>query len=377
MKRLFSLMLVLCLLLAGCGGGEAETQPATTAAPVTEAPTEAPSEAPATEAPVVETTEPPVVIPDETVHEADPLTVNPLTGESLEEPTNTRVFAVTINNVPPALPHYGVNEADLYFEMFVNDYATRGLALYADISKVSAIGSVRSMRLNFTDICLAYDAIPAYASGSARVLNDLYASGITGISVESEAADYYFRDQDRLNAGYAWEHVLFVKGAEMVKYAESKGARVTRDAEKDFGLRFTENGMPEGGEAASTVTINMKYAHVTKTNKMVFDSESGLYIYNQYGSEMKDGITGEKEGFKNVIVMMCDVQQIDVYHVANLLGSGDGYFACEGQLIPIKWIRENDSDPFTYTLADGTPLELGIGSSYICIAPMQSEISWE
>jgi hypothetical protein len=92
---------------------------------------------------------------------------------------------------------------------------------------------------------------------------------------------------------------------------------------------------------------------------------------------MKDGVTGEKEAFKNVIVMMCNVSQVEVYHVAALRGTGDGYFACEGKLIPIKWIHENDTDPFTYTLADGTPLELGIGSSYICLAPLQSDISWE
>lgn len=376
MKRLFSLLLVLCLLLAGCGG-QGATQPATTA-PVTEATTEvtaAPTEAPETTA--APTTEPATEPATEPVSEGDPALVNPLTGETLEEPTNTRIFAVTINNVPPALPHYGVNEADLYFEMFVNGLATRGLALYADISKVNAVGSVRSMRMNFTDICQAYDAIPVYAGGSAMVLNDLSASGVKGISVESEAADYYFRDSSRLDAGYAWEHVLFVKGAETVKYAESKGMRVTRDPEKDFGLRFTENGMPEGGEAASTVTIDMRYGSVTKTNKMIYNADTGLYIYNQYGSDMKDGITGNKEGFKNVIVMMCDVYNIDQYHVATLLGSGEGYFACDGQLIEIQWSREKDSDPFTYTLTDGTSLELGIGSSYICFAPKQSDVSWE
>jgi len=375
MKRLFSLMLALCLILAGCGGGQTETQPATTTAPVTEIPTEAPTEAPTT-APA-ETTEPAVTDPTEAAKVTDPAMVNPLTGETLEEPCNSRVFAVTINNVPPALPHYGVVEADLFFEMFVNGLATRGLALYADISKVGAVGSVRSMRLNFTDICQAYDAIPAYASGSETVLKDLSRSGIPGISVESEAADYYFRDQDRLNANYAWEHVLFVKGAEMVKYAEKKGMRVTRDEEKDFGLSFTENGMPEGGEAAATITIDMKYGSVTKTNKMIYDAESGLYIYNQYGSEMKDGITGEKVGFKNVIVMLCKVYDYDVYHVAELLTSGEGYFACDGQLIPILWSRESDTDPFHFTLTDGTPLELGIGSSYICFAPRQSDVYWE
>ena len=52
-------------------------------------------------------------------------------------------MAVTINNIDPALPHFGVNDADLYFEMLCNDYATRGLAIYADPADMGSVGSVR------------------------------------------------------------------------------------------------------------------------------------------------------------------------------------------------------------------------------------------
>ena len=53
---------------------------------------------------------------------------NPLNGEVLEEPYVGRVFAVSINNVYAALPHHGISQADVFFEMFINDYCTRGLA---------------------------------------------------------------------------------------------------------------------------------------------------------------------------------------------------------------------------------------------------------
>lgn len=369
MKRLLSLILVLSLfLLCGCGNNtEPETTVPTTAEPTTEAttepttaPTEAPTEAPTTEAP----TEPPAP-------------TNPLTGETLEAPLESRIFAVTINNIPAALPHYGVAQADIFFEMFVNDYCTRGLALYADITEAENIGSVRSLRLNFTDICQAYDAVIAYAGGSNKVLNDFYSSGVPGISVESEAANYYYRDQGRINSGYAWEHTLFVKGPQLVEYAAGKGITVTQDPEKDYGLQFAEDAAPAGGEDATTISINMVYSPVTKNTTMVYDAETGLYGYNEYGYELHDGITNQREGFKNVIVMFCDVRQNEVYHVANLLGGGEGYFACDGKIIPIQWHRDADSEPFAFTLTDGTPLALGIGSSYISIAPLASQITWE
>ena len=96
---------------------------------------------------------------------------------------------------------------------------------------------------------------------------------------------------------------------------------------------------------------------------------------------MYDDYYDVEEQFKNVIVMLCTVRNQTVkstlYHVAELIGSGEGYFACGGKIIPIKWSRESDSDPFHFTHTDGTPLELGIGSTYISIAPLASTVTYE
>ncbi len=358
MKKLFSLTLCL-LLLAGCGSGSGETTASTTQA-TTQATSE-PTAAPTTEAPT----------------EAAAVYTNPLTGETVDAPVDTRIFAVTINNVSPALPHSGVASADLYFEMFVNDYLTRGLALYTDVSQAGTVGSVRSLRYNFTDICQAYDAVVVYAGGSDAVLSDARSSGVPMISVESESASYYFRDKSRSDAGYAYEHTLFVIGDKLAEYAQQKGITTTQDTDKDYGLIFTENAAPAEGEDAQTVRIDMVLGSVTKTTTMVYDGETGLYGYNEYGYALYDGTTGEREGFKNVIVMLCNVQNDDVYHVADLKGGGEGYFACDGKIIPILWHRDADDEPFTFTLTDGTPLEMGIGSSYIAIAPLASVVTWE
>ena len=47
-------------------------------------------------------------------------------------------------------------------------------------------------------------------------------------------------------------------------------------------------------------------------------------------------------------------------------GGGDGYFACGGKLIPIRWQRDGVNSRFTYLLSDGTPLSLGRGTTYVC-----------
>ena len=59
------------------------------------------------------------------------------------------------------------------------------------------------------------------------------------------------------------------------------------------------------------------------------------------------------------------------------MGSGDGYYACGGKIIPMKWHHENATDPFTFTLENGDVLVQGVGNSYIGVVPMSSNVEWE
>lgn len=372
-KKVFALILVLGMLLCGCTAQPAETTVPTTQAtvPVTEAATEEPTAVPTEESTTAPTQE-------ATTAPTEPSVLrNPLTGEILDEPQTSRIFACSINNVPAAMPMHGVGQADIFFEMFVNDYCTRGLALFSDISAVEAVGSLRSLRYNFTDLCQTYDAIVLHVSGSNQVLKDLAASGVPNLSAENDGGNYSFRDQSRINAGYAWEHCLFARGQAARDYAESRGIRVTREEHADYGLRFTQDGTPAQGEDAGTVTINLIHDGVKKQNLMRYDREKGGYLFHQFGQLMIDGASQEPIIFENVIVMFCTVENESVYHIADLIGSGEGYFACGGKIIPIRWTHEAMDKPIVFTLADGTPLELGVGSSYIAIAPLTSTVEWE
>ena len=298
--------------------------------------------------------------------------VNPLNGQKMNEEYKGRVFAVTMNNVSPALPHKGLSDADLYFELFINDYCTRGLALYSDVKAVSDIGSIRSCRINFTDISQAFNAVLCHTWGSDLVMNDLYAAGIDQMGIDVPVG---YRDSDRSAQGYAWEHTLFAKGESLYNAAVSKGFNL-EETGRDFGLEFTDNGTPDG-EAANEVEIIFTLNGITKTSTMIYDEAADGYTYNQYGKTMTDG--DETVYFKNVFVILAPTENLkhntDTYHVADILGTGDGYFACGGKYVAIKWTRNAETDPFTFTLADGTQLYQEIGNSYIAIAPTESTIN--
>ena len=105
-----------------------------------------------------------------------------------------------------------------------------------------------------------------------------------------------------------------------------------------------------------------------------YDETLGKYIYTQYGKGVSEG---NEDYFENVFVILTKVTNQGKYHIAELDGSGDGYYACDGKIIPIKWYHENAEDPFTFTLEDGTPLVQGIGRSYIGVCPLASRVEWE
>ena len=110
---------------------------------------------------------------------------------------------------------------------------------------------------------------------------------------------------------------------------------------------------------------------------MQYDEEQGAYLLHQFGKAMYDGAEEQYIYFENVIVLLCRVTNESVYHVADLESSGEGFFACGGKIIPIKWSIDSLDGPLVLTLADGTPLELGVGSSYVAVAPLASTVKYE
>ena len=369
MKRLLPILLVLCLLLCACRGNTEETKPSDQETVPSTSQTEKtePSED------VTEDTK-----PDETegTEPSEPENINPFTGEALEEPFTARPFLVSINNSRAALPHCGLNEADIVFEMLVNERATRCLALVTDLEAVQTLGPIRSLRYNFIDLAQAYDGIVIYASGSNAVLSDLAASGVDNISALSGGnGGAFYRDQNRLNSGYAREHTLFANTTLMGVYAQNLGYSVTTEENKDYGLRFTEDGTPAGGDTANTIT--MSFFTGNKTTTMKYDAATGKYVYNQYGQDMVDGNTGEPNSYTNVFTLFAVNTDEGVYHIADLMGEGDGYYACGGKIVPIKWHHSEENGPITFTLVDGTPLEQGVGNSYVGIIPTGSAFSYE
>jgi len=362
MKRLIALMLMLTLLLCGCG---AKGEPA-----VTEAPAAVPE---TTAAPTAEPTTEPTTVP---TTEPAPVYVNPLNGEILDAPFTGRIFANTVSNLADNIPHVGVVKADMLIECYVNmDSVVRCLALFTDIDSVDAIGSTRSTRPMFNAIAQHYDLILSHAGGSDQALKDAKDRGVENFNIDAWAVastGASYRDKERKGA---YENTLYGIGSGIKAYAEAQGYPMT--LERDYGFSFTDDGTPAEGVEAKDISITLTYKKAKKETRMVYDESTGKYAFNQYGQVMTDLKTEEVEAFRNVIVMYADITTTGIYHIADFTAGGTGYFACGGKLIPITWSCAGDKEPFRFFTESGEPLELGRGNTYMAICTPQSPVVCE
>ena len=181
----------------------------------------------------------------------------------------------------------------------------------------------------------------------------------------------------RKNAGYAYEHTLFSSGDLLTQLMAKKGWNTETPEGTSYGFAFDENVELDGDSAGSiTVTFNGD-----KTTTMEYDINGGVYLASQYGSPYVDGNTGAQLEFKNVIVIYTahTFQRDSFYRRSfyDLDGSGKGYFACNGHIVPITWHRDSLRSSFYYTLEDGTPITLGVGKTYVAIVSDQKTIAYD
>lgn len=354
MKRIVLLLLVLMLALSACGKKNATTT--TTADPTPQ-------------------TEPQPSVPEDVDPPAPVISHrNPLNGDALEEEWNGRPTAVVINNISEALPHYGTSEASFLFEAETESDITRMLAVYDDVSVIGQIGPVRSDRTFFNSIAKSFDAPVVHCGGSVRGRNGYH--DISGSKVPNWAhldaayyeGSYFFRDNDRYEyQGYNWEHCLFTKGELVVKGLTKLGINEPTEFSTDFGLSFAED-VKLGGAAANKVTVTFAGS---KTTTFTYDAEAGLYRTSQYGSDYIDAANDAHVSFRNVITLITDQSySYDGEYTRSyytLIGEGEGFLAIDGKIVNINWSRESLESPFVYTLANGTPVTLGTGHTYVGI----------
>ncbi len=346
------LILALCLSFSGCKKGE-----------------EKPAEMKKKVEEKEEEDEPEEV---EEVEENLPANQNLLTGvaDLSEGAIGKRPVAVMVNNIPAAMPQYGVAKADIIFEIPVEGDATRFMALYADYTTIPRVCAVRSCRSYFPALSQGFDAF--YVNWG---IDDTIGDYLTWLQLDQFDGMYdgnglFARDQERINAGYSLEHTAYFEGTAFGAVIDSQGYR-SELSENMKGTAFSFHKMeeqvkPEGGDCTS---VNINFG--AQTSQFTYDSERNLYLKQLNGTPQIDGSTQEQLAFTNLFVLETDISVRDEvgHKEVNWAGGSDstGYYVSNGGVQRIHWSKEAESQRLKFFDENGKELKINRGKSYIAV----------
>lgn len=307
--------------------------------------------------------------------------VNPLTGEGCETDIGkNRPIAVMLNNLKKAMPQLGVGQADIIYEIPAEGGITRMMGVFQSVDGVGEIGTVRSARDYYVSLADGHDAIYLHAGGSPQAYGKIKEWGITAMDCVNGPYEgtLFWRDQQRRKKA-GLEHSVLTSGDKIQElFPTYTKLRTEHKDNYSCPWTFAEDAVPVNGERADTITIKFSYY---KTGVFQYDGDSGRYYVEQYDAPYVDGNTGEQVSVKNVLILKTDIYAIKGDEAGRLsvrtTGEGKGLFACGGRIEEITWSKPRHNAPMTFRTADGRPLNLGIGNSYINLIGSDSSVQYE
>ena len=333
-----SAALVTALLLGGCASaGESGASSSESAAP-TATPTATP--------------------------QADPVP-NPLTGVADADYTNRRPVAVTLRTLSGATPHWGLSGADVLVEG-VSEGTTAGMmALYANADAISKAGPVGPGRDLFLQFALPLNAVPVHIDKNvyaSNLLNTLSYQDLDGYHIGKAAFAF---DQDRQNAGYREENCWYTTG-EMIRNGLSNYGTTLEGANTPLFVFGERPAVEEAARNGTSLTITFS---ADDSEQLNYQPDTGLYVKtNADGSPTLDADNGQQVSFTNVFVLYASSGiKDDGYTRDYALTGGAGIYLTGGAWEPIQWSKEDATGPLQLTAADGSPLVVSPGKSFIAI----------
>ena len=290
-----------------------------------------------------------------------------LTNELIpEDLKDQRPIAVMVDNEKTALPHYGLTQADVVYELMnstKNGEITRFMALEKDWGAIEQFGSIRSLRP--TNILLAneWNAIICHDGGPFH--NDAY--------LALDATDNISGLFGRVNNGKSREFTEYILTGEIAKYTERLGIETTyNEYYEGPHYQFATEADPQilgdnySEFAKSAVFIDLPFDH--NGSELEYNEEDGLYYYSEYGSPHLDAQNGNKQlAFKNVILQRVTYNQLDEngYLIFNCIGEGSATYITNGERINVTWKKGSDTEPTRYYDGMGNELIINTGKTYV------------
>lgn len=297
-----------------------------------------------------------------------------LTNEPIsEELKDQRPIAVMVDNEKIALPHYGLTQADVVYELMnstKNDEITRFMCLVKDWGAIEQFGSIRSLRP--TNILLAneWNAIICHDGGPFH--NNPYLA----LDATDNISGYF----GRVKNGKPREFTEYILTGEIEKYTKQLGIGTTYNEyyegphyqfATEKNPQYLEETYPDFAKDATFIDLPFKH----NGSELSYNPEDGLYYYSEYGSKHLDPQNDNKQlAFKNVLIQKVSYNQLDEngYLIFNCIGTDqEGMYITNGKKINVKWSKTGDTEPTRYYDGMGNEIKLNTGKTYVAFVADQ------
>jgi hypothetical protein len=279
-----------------------------------------------------------------------------LTGVPVKLELNKRpVTGVMIENSPDARPQAGLHDAGVVFEAVAEAGITRFLALYQE-AKPGHIGPVRSVRPYFLDWVTPFDAGLAHVGGSPEALAQLRGEQLKDLDQFTNPEAF-----NRVSNRFA-PHNMYTDMARLDAlnkkrgYTASKFTSFPRKAEKPAA----QPGVTAIDLNISSFLYNVHYD---------YDKTANRYKRVMGGRPHVDEKSAKQITPKVVMALVLPkgIHPNGVHTVYGTTGSGKLFIFQDGVKKEGTWHKANRKSQFVFKDADGQPLKLNPGQTWITI----------
>lgn len=287
---------------------------------------------------------------------------------------NQRPAAIMVDCETIALPHYGIGEADIVYDMInnvMNGRITRFMAVYKDYDNISQIGSIRSTRT--TNIWLA-------GEWNAMLVHDGQAYYAIEYYSHPYASQHLSSGFTRIDNGKAREFTEYVTAGEIDARIKAAGYDKNYNQYKPEGEHFNfvkyTTTLDTSDETIFQTATTVKEPFPHNETTLTYNAGTQTYDLSMYGEIHKDVEDGQVLTFSNVILLDSSFTQYPwggyvVYNILN--NSGDGYYLTNGKMEKITWKKgPNETDITHYYDAAGKEIQMNRGKTYISYIPSDS-----
>ncbi len=299
---------------------------------------------------------------------AAPAPTYPLRGTPIDDPAKAQraALVVKIDNVDSlSRPQAGINQADIIWEEKIEGPISRFAAVFHS-TDAPELGPVRSGRS--TDVAIVSTLnhpLYAFSGANAVFIKRLREAPLIDIGYDIQPKSY-----DRKPGRKAPDNV-FTSSDRL--WALSPAGTAPPPAQ--FTYRVSGSPLPASAVPVTSFNYDFGGGPVGQPVTFTWDAGKGGWARQQKGTPHVDA-AGVQVAPTNVIVRFTpyhDTGLVDLSNTpvpeAELDGTGDAWVFIEGKAIKATWSKPDDTTVTTYTAADGTPIALDPGQTWIALVP--------